>query len=479
MSNASIHCHVSNVSRKRADGTERSVVAKAAYNAGAALRCDRNDRVFSFNERVDVIYSALFVPNAVPAWCSDREQLWNTVEASARRRDSRLAKSIEAAFSREISADERKALIERFAAPFVQQGIVVDVAIHDDGTNHNPHVHFLLTTQEILPDGFGKKLAFIDSKKFLHDIRERWADESNAALRASGSGQVVDHRSFKKQSVDRVPTRHRGPNPVERSYRRKQAHLIKQDEGHTMPTQEETLRYPLLTQRDTWPPASPFPDQSMTDAERSELKTYFEDQRTQDQERSLSEDTDARTRVASDRSLHPDRSEQSSPWYEEALLNAKGQGTQEESISSPSTQATRDYTQEHAWSEERAQAQSEERDDLVRRAISMDRTREEHEIIKSAEHQPKHVRDGVQRVLFEERITHLQRSDERERLAAFERSMEPSLRDKLRSAVQSIRGDEHDREAELPVPGPDQRPISPQERDEAERMMIGENERDR
>ncbi len=473
-----IHCHVSNVSRKREDGTERSVVAKAAYNAGVPLRCERQDRVFSFANRADVLFTKLYVPEGAPDWCFDRARLWNRVEDSAKRKDARLAKSIEAAFVREISVDERKALIDRFVAPFLEEGIVVDVAIHEDGTDHNPHVHFLLTTQEIEPDGFGKKLTFLDSKKFLHGLRARWADETNAALRASGSGQTVDHRSYKKRGVDRVPGRHRGINGAERSYKRDRAQTFRDSEGLMKPTDEERLRYPHLVARGEWPPASPYPDQAMTDAARGELKTYFEDRRTPEENRSLSEDDVTQTRDPEERPMHLDRAEEPRPWYEQALAQAKGHGTQEETRFD-GTQTSRDYAQEIGWAEERAQQQSNRRSDLVRRAIAMDRTKEEHEIIKSAEHEPKEVRDGVKRVLFEERIARLERSDERERRASLERAMQPSLRDKLRSAVQSLRepeGDRH-REEHLPVPDPDRNPISQKERDEAERKMMQGYER--
>lgn len=480
MVEGTIHCHVSNVSRKRADGTEWSVVAKAAYNSASSLQSLRHGRVFSFNDRTDVSNVFIFTPPDAPDWCQDRAQLWNQVEQCAKRKDARLAKSIEATFSREISSDERAALIERFVAPFLEAGIVVDVAIHEDGTNHNPHVHFLLTTQELLAEGFGKKLAFIDSKKFLHGIRARWADETNVALKASGSASLVDHRSYKKRGIDKSPGRHRGADPVERSYKRERATLTQTSEGHLMPTQDEKQHYPLLTQRDVWPPASPYPEQAMSEGERTELKAYFEarQERTLGQAQPSSEGHEARTRQPEERSLGDSQPAQGSPWYEQALERAKGQQAQEKTAGV--YQERVDYAQEIGWMEERSVQNAEERKDLVRRALNMHRDADEHRLIESVRHRPAHIRQHVQRTLFEARIDRLKHNDEQHRLAEFERKLEPSLRDNLRSAVQSIRGstEDHHREEHLPVPDPDRNPISPQERDEAERKMQQDYERE-
>jgi hypothetical protein len=218
----SIHCHVSNLSRRKPNGGERSAVANAAYISGSALWNAREQRLADFSNRRHVVFSTIIAPADAADWVFDRERLWNTVEQTLKRRDARLAKAITVAITRGIPRQNWPELARAYAQQFVELGMVADVAVHDDGTGHNPHIHLLLTVNQLGhgpqgPNGLGGKLASVDQKSFVVAARTGWATLNNQFLAAAGSTIRVDARSFKARGITRTPTRHRGPHQPERS----------------------------------------------------------------------------------------------------------------------------------------------------------------------------------------------------------------------------------------------------------------------
>lgn len=215
MAVALYHLHLKNISR--ADG--RFAVAAAAYRAGARLWNAAEGRFTDFANRRDVVHSELMAPAGAPEWATDREELWNRVEAKERRKDARLAKEIECALPVELPRAEQIELARRFAAGLVELGLVVDLAVHDSGDG-NPHVHLQMTTRPVTESGFGDKLRSLDGKAFLTRLRREWAELTNTAYGAAGLDARVDHRSLKDQGIKRTPQRHRGPQKRERVRRR-------------------------------------------------------------------------------------------------------------------------------------------------------------------------------------------------------------------------------------------------------------------
>jgi hypothetical protein len=121
---------------------------------------------------------------------------------------------------------------------FVNHGMVADVCFHDklDG---NPHVHIMLTIRpmkedgewddkqrkEYLLDSNGEKI--YDKKKRQYkcrsiattdwneqgkaeEWRQAWADEVNAFLLQKNIDTRIDHRSYKRQGVEKIPSIHMG-----------------------------------------------------------------------------------------------------------------------------------------------------------------------------------------------------------------------------------------------------------------------------
>lgn len=231
---AIFHLHVKNISR----GDGRSAVAAAAYRAGETLPNEIEERESAFGGRRDVLYAEILCPQGAPPWMRDRATLWNGVEAVERRKDARLAKEIEAALPRELSPADWLELCRTFAEHYAGQGFVADLAIHDDGSAHNPHVHILLTTRVVEPDGFGGKIRSADGRQFVEEARVLWAKLVNAALESAGLAVSIDPRSHAAVGIEREPTHHRGPDAAERRARRENMGLSRLLPRKVMPAGE-------------------------------------------------------------------------------------------------------------------------------------------------------------------------------------------------------------------------------------------------
>ena len=72
----------------------RSAVAAAAYRAGERLHDERLDRDHDFTDKAGVVHSEVLLPEGAPEHLSDRERLWNDVEASEKRKDAQLAREV-------------------------------------------------------------------------------------------------------------------------------------------------------------------------------------------------------------------------------------------------------------------------------------------------------------------------------------------------------------------------------------------------
>ncbi|WP_445490602.1 MobQ family relaxase [Rhodopseudomonas sp. RCAM05734] len=204
---ASYHLSVQPV--KRSEG--RSVVAMAAYRAGARLKDERRDMEVDYRRRRGVVHAEIMAPEGSAEWLLDRETLWNGVERMEVRRDAQLAREINMALPHELSDEQRLALVRRFVSKqFVALGMVADFAIHapvvekgDDPRNH--HVHVLLTLRQAGEGGLRRvKTREWNSDRMLAIWRAAWADEQNGALRALGSAARVDHRSLQTRKMEAV-----------------------------------------------------------------------------------------------------------------------------------------------------------------------------------------------------------------------------------------------------------------------------------
>jgi ATP-dependent exoDNAse (exonuclease V) alpha subunit len=168
---------------------------------------------------------------------AEREKLWNAVEAAEKRRDAQLAREIEISLPRELTPEQRVALVVQFIHDeFVQRGMTADIALHTgvaSDKGEQPHAHVLLTLRSVTSEGFGAKNTNWNDRALLQSWRERWAAYANDALAKAGHVERIDHRSHEARGIDRQPQVKLGPaahrvrrqatggKPVPATYRRR------------------------------------------------------------------------------------------------------------------------------------------------------------------------------------------------------------------------------------------------------------------
>jgi hypothetical protein len=186
-------------------------VGSAAYRSGDELREDDDGViVYDYTRKGGIVHSEIMLPKDAPPEYKDRQTLWNTVEASERRKDAQLAREIVIALQREFELKEQiEVLREYIRENFIDKGMIADFAIHDkkDGA---PHAHIMLTFREVSPDGFGLKNTDWNDNKLFLEWRKSWAYVNNRMFERKGLDERIDHRSYREQGIDREPMVHLG-----------------------------------------------------------------------------------------------------------------------------------------------------------------------------------------------------------------------------------------------------------------------------
>lgn len=182
-------------------------MAKAAYRSGTKLNDERLGREWDYSQKGHVTHSEILAPDNAPAWVSDREKLWNQVEAFEKRKDAQLSREFEFSLPRELSHEQQIELArEHLNREFVSKGYAVDFNIHSppasDG-GEQPHVHGMVTMRRLGKDGFEKsKDRDLNNPDQLRSWRESWARDANAALKKAGIDARIDHRTLNDQRED-------------------------------------------------------------------------------------------------------------------------------------------------------------------------------------------------------------------------------------------------------------------------------------
>lgn len=222
-------------------GKKQSAVAQAAYQSGEKLFDERSRRTKNYSEKRGIIYTEIILPPHAPLAYSDRNTLWNSVEAAEPNWNSQLARRIEIALPIELSMEQRIVLLREYIMEqFVEKGMIADLAVHDpDPPGHNPHAHVMLTMRPMdehgrwLPkskkeyeldedgnqirDSSGKWKTYKvfttdwDDRGNAEKWRHAWEVKQNEHLKRADRPERIDMRSYKRQGLDLIPTVHLGP----------------------------------------------------------------------------------------------------------------------------------------------------------------------------------------------------------------------------------------------------------------------------
>ena len=263
----SFHFSVNIISR----GKGKSAVASAAYISGEKIKNEWDGVTHDYTKKQGVISKEIFLPDHAPKEYKDRKTLWNSVELFEKNSNAQLARNFIISLPKELSMEENKKMIEEYIQNnFVKEGMIVDLAIHDESRegNQNIHAHIMTIVRPINEDGTwgqkSKKEYILDEKgeKILNKNgkpktrkvelttwndkgnvekwRENFSDLCNKYLERAGAEKRVDHRSFKRQGIKQIPTIHLGASAS--AMERKGIRTEKGDINREIKKQNELLK---------------------------------------------------------------------------------------------------------------------------------------------------------------------------------------------------------------------------------------------
>lgn len=186
----------------------RSVTKLANYISGYKLHDSCNDRTY-YHRRSDVLYYKVYQPVHAPPGYHNLQHLCNEIDRAEKRCDARTAREFKCSLPNELSAQELIRIVSEYIdANFTSQGLSAIAAIHEgrnklDPSKNNPHVHIIVPTRVVGPDGFStKKDREHDKRKYIPLWREQWAEVQNRAYERCRLDIRVSHESLEIQGKD-------------------------------------------------------------------------------------------------------------------------------------------------------------------------------------------------------------------------------------------------------------------------------------
>lgn len=208
---SNFHLEIINLSRIKG----RSITKAVNYISGERLRDNYKDITY-YNRRQDILYYAIFLPENAPPYFHNLQNLCDEIDKAEKRYDARTAREFIGSLPNELPICELIRIVTEYISDnFVEHGLCAIAAIHEgkneaEPTKNNPHVHILVSTRTVGPEGFNKKKdRERDQRKYIYIWREGWAQVQNRAYERNGLDIRVSHESLEVQGKkDYEPTIH-------------------------------------------------------------------------------------------------------------------------------------------------------------------------------------------------------------------------------------------------------------------------------
>ena len=134
---------------------------------------------------------------------------WLDQQEEADRKNARVIDKVTIALPRELNAVQRVELVRAFAAEVTQGRVAWLAAVHDQGKDaDNPHAHVVLRDRDLETGKMALRMSQSGSTEML---RGTWERVCNTALERAGMDERIDRRTLEAQGIERIPTKHIGP----------------------------------------------------------------------------------------------------------------------------------------------------------------------------------------------------------------------------------------------------------------------------
>ena len=195
-----------------------SAIAAAAYRS--ACRIGEHDYTPKARHG-EVIALPVYAPHGTPEHLVvDPAGLWMAIEQHCKRKDAVLAIKMDVALPLGLTRKQEQDLTDSFCGWMVDTyGIAITGGrhLHKGRKRENPHLDLIMTTNILGPGGIGKKARKLDpiagqrsNQKPAELLRAKWAELANQALTEAGRPERLDHRSYQRQGIPKIPQQHMG-----------------------------------------------------------------------------------------------------------------------------------------------------------------------------------------------------------------------------------------------------------------------------
>ncbi len=204
------HVEVSPLSR----GKGRSLGSVLSYISGKEVHDKYSGKTYR-HRRFDLVQFRVYLPPSAPNALRDLQCLCDELNKVEKRKDARTGRLFICSLPNELMPGEWARIVNEFIQEnFVSQGLCAVAAIHRGKlpSNHpksNPHVHIIVSTRTVGPEGFNpKKDREHNQRSYIEIWRRAWARVQNRAYERCHVKKRVSHESLRVQGVERKPTRH-------------------------------------------------------------------------------------------------------------------------------------------------------------------------------------------------------------------------------------------------------------------------------
>lgn len=204
------HVEVSPLSR----GKGRSLGSVLSYISGKEVHDNYSGKTYR-HRRFDLVQCRVYLPPSAPNALRDLQCLCDELNKAEKRKDARTGRLFICSLPNELMPGEWARIVNEFIQEnFVSQGLCAVAAIHRGKlpSNHpksNPHVHIVVSTRTVGPEGFNpKKDREHNQRSYIEIWRRAWARVQNRAYERCHVKKRVSHESLRVQGVERKPTRH-------------------------------------------------------------------------------------------------------------------------------------------------------------------------------------------------------------------------------------------------------------------------------
>ena len=204
------HVEVSPLSR----GKGRSLGSVLSYISGKEIHDNYSGKAYR-HRRFDLVQGRVYLPSSAPNALRDLQCLCDELNKAEKRKDARTGRLFICSLPNELMPGEWARIVNEFIQEnFVSQGLCAVAAIHRGKlpSNHpksNPHVHIIVSTRTVGPEGFNpKKDREHNQRSYIEIWRRAWARVQNRAYERCHVKKRVSHESLRVQGVERKPTRH-------------------------------------------------------------------------------------------------------------------------------------------------------------------------------------------------------------------------------------------------------------------------------